>query len=198
MMLCILLWTTAGVLIAAFIATLSILCAPMRISIMFDTRTRPAFLFKLALFGGLLPVFSTADKQHERSKKGPTEAASRKPRISKRLNVAAFAARMLLEMPTLISKIFSRVKLERVDANIRFGLPDPADTGIVYGALIPILQLISVPERWNVVLHPDFGNQVFDGRGHMGARFVPVALIAPMLSFAWATMVLPRLSGVFR
>jgi hypothetical protein len=198
MKLCILLWTTAGVLIAAFIATLSILCAPMRISIMFDTRTRPAFLFKLALFGGLLPVFSTADKQHERSKKGPTEAASRKPRISKRLNVAAFAARMLLEMPTLISKIFSRVKLERVDANIRFGLPDPADTGIVYGALIPILQLISVPERWNVVLHPDFGNQVFDGRGHMGARFVPVALIAPMLSFAWATMVLPRLSGVFR
>jgi hypothetical protein len=197
-MLGILLWAIAGVLIVAFIATLSILCAPMRISILFDTRTRPAVLFKLALFGGLLPVFSTADKPHERSTNGPREAASRKPRRSKRRNLAALAARMLREMPTLISKIFSRVTLEKVDAKIRFGLPDPADTGIVYGALIPILQLIGVPERSNVALHPDFGNQVFDGRGHIGARFVPVALIAPMLSFAWATMVLPRLAGVFR
>lgn len=198
MMLDILLWIMAGVLIVAFFAALSILCAPMRISITLNTQTRPAFLFKVALFGGLLPVFSTADKQYERSTKVSTEAASREPRSPERRNVAAFAARMLRELPTLISKILSRVKLERVDATIRFGLPDPADTGIVYGALIPILPLISVPKRSHVVLHPDFGDQVFDGCGHMGVRFVPIALIAPILSFAWATMVLPRLSGAFR
>jgi hypothetical protein len=170
----------------------------MRISVMFDTQNRPAFFFKAALFDGLLPVISTAKRRQKKPTKQGTKSASYKSRTPLRRNIAAFAPYMLRELPKLVSKFASRVKLERVDAKIRFGFSDPADTGIVYGALIPLLQLIGVSERSNIVLHPDFGHEVFDGRGHIGARFVPIALIAPMLGFAWVTMVLPRLSGVFR
>lgn len=198
MMLGFLMCTIAGVLVVVFFAAISMLCMPMRISVMFDTHNRPAFFFKAALFDGLLPVISTAEPRRKKPTKQRAKAASPKSRAPRRQDIAAFAPRMLRELPKLVSKVVSRVKLEGVDAKIRFGLSDPANTGIVYGALIPLLQLIGVTERSNIVLHPDFGHEVFDGRGHIGARFVPIALIAPMLGFAWVTMVLPRLSGVFR
>lgn len=192
-MLEILLWTIAVILIVAFIAVASVLCMPMRISVMFDTHNRPAFSFKMAPFGGLLPIVLTSERWKKR-----TNAASKKSRKALHQNVAALAPRILRGLPGLISKVTSRVKLEKVDANIRFGLSDPANTGILYGALIPLLQLIGVSERSYIVLKPDFGNEVFDGSGHIATRFLPIALIAPMLGFAWVTMVLPRLSGVFR
>jgi hypothetical protein len=197
-MLEILLWTIAAILILAFSAVASVLCMPIRISFMFDTHNRPAFSFKMAPFGGLLPIVLTSERWKKRSTKQRTKAASNKSRKALHQNVAALAPRILRELPELISKVVSRVKLERVDANIRFGLSDPANTGILYGALIPLLQLIGVSERSYIVLKPDFGNEIFDGSGHMATRFVPIALIAPMLGFAWVTMVLPRLSGVFR
>lgn len=197
-MLGILMWTIAGVLVVLIFAAISMLCIPMRISVMFDTQNRPAFFFRVTLFGGVLPVISTADARRKKPAKQRAKAASPKSRAPRRREIAAFAPRMLRELPKLVSKVVSRVKLEVVDAKIRFGLSDPANTGIVYGALIPLLQLIGVAERSNIVLHPDFGDEVFDGRGHIGVRFVPIALIAPMLGFAWVTMVLPRLSGVFR
>ncbi len=105
---------------------------------------------------------------------------------------------MLRQCPSLISKIVERVKLERVEANIRFGLSDPADTGALYGVLFPLLQLINTSQPSHIVLQPDFGNQAFGGRGHMGARFIPIRLVAPMLSFTWTTIIVPRISGAFR
>lgn len=197
-MLGILLWLIVGVLAVASVAVLSILCVPARISVMFDTQSQPMCLVKVALFGGLLPVISTAGEPQDDSNDRLERPASRRFSSSDRRRVTAFVPHMLREMPGLISKIARRVKLERVDARIRFGLSDPADTGIIYGTMIPILNLIGVPERSDLVLHPEFGSEVFDGHGHIGARFVPIALIAAMVNFAWATMVLPRISGVFR
>ncbi len=193
-----LLLTITALLTVAFIIVLSVLCMPVRVSVIFDTQNRPAMLFRVALFGGLLPIVSTARRRQKRPAKKQTKAASIQSRMRARRNVAAFARRLLRNLPMLVSKIVSRVRLERVDAKIRFGLADPANTGVVYGALMPLLQLIGVTERSSIVLHPDFGHEVFDGQGHIGARFVPIALIAPMLSFAWVTMVLPRLSEEFR
>lgn len=197
-MLAILLWIVVGVLIAALLAVLGLLSAPARISIVFDTQARPVFRVRVALAGGLLPVFSTADKQEERSTRRPRLNRARNPRTAKGWRDPAYAAGMLREMPRLVSRVFRCVRLESVEAKVSFGLPDPADTGIVYGALIPIVNAIGGSSRSHVVLHPDFGNQAFDGRGRLGLRFVPVALFVPMLGFAWATMVLPRISGAVR
>ncbi len=197
-MFALLLWAIAGALIVAVITAVGILCTSVRINVIFDTEAQPAFLVKAAVFGGLLPVVSMPHKRRRRSPKRSVATPSHKPLSSRRRKFARFAPRMLRECPSLISKIVERVKLERVEANIRFGLSDPADTGALYGVLLPLLQSINISQQTNVVLHPDFGNQVFGGRGHMGARFVPITLIAAMLSFAWATMILPRLSGAFR
>ena len=198
MMLGLVLWTIAGVLIVAFIAAVSMLCIPMRISIIFDAQRQPAFFFKVFLLDGLLPVISRTEQRRKKNAKKRAKTGSSKSRAPRRQDVAAFAPHMLRELPNFVSKVVRRVKLEKVDANFRFGLLDPADTGIVYGALIPLLQLFGASKRSNIVLNPDFSQEVFDGRGHIGARFLPIALIAPILGFAWVTMVLPRLSRVFR
>ena len=193
-----LLWTFAGLLIAVAMIAIGILCTPVCISVVFDTDARPSFLVKVALVGGLLPPISTTGRQHGRSIKRPKQATAPRPRKAKPAKAIAFAPRMLREVPGLISSIASRVKLERANAEIRFGLSDPADTGMVYGMLIPVLQFLTISERTNIALHPDFGDQVVDGRGRVGIRFVPLAIVVPMLGFAWAAVVMPRLSGAFR
>ena len=194
----ILLSTIIAILIFAIVAVVSVLCTPMRISVMFDTRNRPRYCFKVVLLGGLFPIVLAPKRWSEPSTGQRTKEPSHRSRAAQRRYVSAYAPRMLCKFPGLVFKVFSRVKLERLEAKIRFGLPDPAETGIVYGALTPLLQFIDLSERSNIVVHPDFGSEVFDGRGHLGTRFLPIALVAPVLGFAWVTMVAPRLTGVFR
>ena len=190
----VILWIIAGILILAGLAILGALCTPLRISAKFDTRARPAFAVDMAAFGGLLPVYKAAKRPGGPARKAKRRTKSRS-RTSTRENIMVYAPRMLRDGPRLVSRIAGRVKFEGLDADISFGLPDPADTGMVYGALTPVTHLLGAAEHSHVTLHPDFDNIVFDGRGHIAARFTPVTLIPPILSFAWTAIVSPRLSG---
>lgn len=194
MTVAVILWAIAGLLIMACIAVLGALFTPLRISVAFDTDAKPAFILKMAVFGGLLPVVSTTGKRTEGSAVKTKRRAKFQSRKSARLNIACYAPRMLRDGPRLVSRIAACVKLEAVGANISFGLPDPADTGMIYGALTPVVRLAGNTEHSQISLTPDFNDVILNGRGHITARFMPFALILPLLSFAWTVFVSPRLS----
>jgi hypothetical protein len=190
-----LLWLVAGLLILVSVAALGALCTPLRITVAFDTAAKPAFKFKMAVYGGLLPVVSTSGKRSRGSAAKTRRPAEPRSRQSSRLDNAGYARRMLRDGPRLICRIASRVKFETVDADISFGLPDPADTGMIYGMLSPVARLVGTAEHSSVSLHPDFNDAALDGHGRITARFTPAALIAPIFSFAWTVFFSPRLSA---
>ena len=192
------LWVIAGFLILTSVAALGVLCTPLRVSVEFDTDAKPAFLFKMAVYGGLLPVVSTTGKRPKGAARETKRRAAPKSRTPTRQNRAVYASRMLRNGPRLIARIAARVKFEAVDANISFGLPDPADTGMIYGALTPLVRLVGAAGRSHIALYPDFNDVVFNGHGRIAVRFTPVALIPPMFSFGWNTFVSRQLLGGIR
>lgn len=187
MILGVILSIIAGSLILVGLVALAILCTPLRVSAAFDTAARPTFRVKMALFGGLLPISFAPGKapKRRRQPKPRTKPPARKP-----TRVAVHAPRMLRNGPRFATKLISQVKLEGLDAHIRFGFPDPADTGMVYGALTPATRCF----RHHVSLQPDFDGAVLAGRGRIAARLTPATLIPPVLGFAWAVFVTPRQS----
>lgn len=73
--------------------------------------------------------------------------------------------------------------LRRVDAQLRFGLEDPADTGRLYGMLVPGLMLLDSRMPGRVAVAPDFEHAGLAGRAAGELRIVPLRVLAPLASF---------------
>ena len=73
-------------------------------------------------------------KPKERASKRKKKKRSAKPYLS--LLVTKGVARGLLKLPR---RILSGVRVTHLDARLRIGLDDPADTGMLYSALWPVL-----------------------------------------------------------
>lgn len=73
--------------------------------------------------------------------------------------------------------------LRRVDAQLRFGLEDPADTGRLYGMLVPGLMLLDSRMPGRVAVAPDFEHAGLAGRAAGELRIVPLRVLAPVASF---------------
>ena len=192
MMLAAILWIVAGLLILVVAVGAAALCTPSRITMAFDTDAKPAYALKIALFWGVLPVVMPS----KRRRKGPRKRKRRGSDTAGRRRFWTHGPRMLRNAPRLLSRLIARVKLETLDLTVRVGLADPADTGVLYGALAPMAQLLS--GRTHVAVRPDFDTMGLSGRGMVSARLVPIALLPPILGFAWTTVVAPRFAAARR
>ena len=70
-----------------------------------------------------------------------------------------------------------------VRAHLRFGTGDPCDTGQLWGVLSSFFVLLHRKTHANIVLEPDFGDQVFDLNARAKVRFAPLVLLAVSLGY---------------
>lgn len=73
--------------------------------------------------------------------------------------------------------------LRRVDAQLRFGLDDPADTGYLFGVLSLALIFIRSAAPGPVAVAPDFEQAGLSGRAAGELRIVPLRVLAPVAAF---------------
>lgn len=186
-----------GVLVLLLIISIGLLCIPIRICINLDTACTPPINIKMALCGGLFPEFPINGKG---SKKGTQKntAAAKKPDKSTYGGTIKYTPHIFKATARLISRVFKQIKLEKINADIVFGLPDPADTGSFYGLLTPFLLIADIPKTSNIALRPNFSEAVFAGSGHLAARLWPIALVLPILSFIWRAFISPKVMEKFR
>jgi hypothetical protein len=166
-------------------------CTPVRLSVDFHGSREPLLQIKAVCLGGLWSTFLTNGVRSKSNNKKHDEQKTNKPA---RKSIAPYIPYMLKAAPRLVSRAFAHIKIETVSAHIKFGLPDPADTGVLYGVLTPFTLLAEGP----VSLQPNFGDAMLEGRCLIVARFTPITLVLPALNFAWSVFIFPRLSKVFR
>jgi len=171
-----------------------VFCTPVLVSVDFNTAAKRLFYIKAAFFGGLCPMFSTS----ELSKPAAGKSKKHSEKKSARKRSMAQVYHMVGAAPGLAAKIIAQVKIETLNVHIAFGLPDPADTGVIYGVLAPFALLAEAPKAVDLSLHPNFGGAMFESRCHLVARFTPIALVLPALNFVWVAFVSPRLAKAFR
>ena len=90
-----------------------------------------------------------------------------------------------------MQRLLGRCRYDGLEADVAFGLDDPADTGAIYGALYPLVHQLQSAAT-HVRVQPVFEGVVFAAVGRVGMRFTPVRLVWPMIAFGSAVLFPPR------
>ncbi|PQO24796.1 hypothetical protein C2I36_01560, partial [Rhodobacteraceae bacterium WD3A24] len=88
-------------------------------------------------------------------------------------------------VPRLIAGLLGRFHLHRVRLDGAFGLPDPAETGHVFGLLTPLIYATPPSSRIAVRVRPVFTGPHLSGEAEAVIRVIPLTLLGPAIRFGW-------------
>jgi hypothetical protein len=84
----------------------------------------------------------------------------------------------------LLRTLAGRITIRRASADVRIGLADPADTGVLYGIMAPALVMLDGRFPGGLTVTPDFTGERLAGNAEGDIRVVPLGLVPPIMSFA--------------
>jgi hypothetical protein len=76
--------------------------------------------------------------------------------------------------------------IKKARLHVRFGLDDPADTGMLYGYVSPLIALCAAAGPDRIVVTPEFAQAEWGYRAQFKAEFVPLRIVAVLLRFVFA------------
>lgn len=194
------LWTIAVAVMVPIGLVFAALALPVHLRLQAETGEAGRVRAHLRLFGGLTPWIRLVDTGRETARNQPAPPAktaqapdepARKKRRRRRGWLRpdrAMLRRALAALPDLIAGEVRRIHLDRLEIDADLGLDDPADTGRLFGVIMPLVYLPR-PGWARLDLRPDFAGARFDGRALAALHLTPAALLGPVIRFAWAVFV---------
>lgn len=179
--------SAVGGLLAGLVllALLGLLALPLRLALEAETGAARRLRLRLQPLGGLAPWIALADSDR------PARRRPRRPAPQRRRRrwrpPADWSGRLLRALPGFVAEALGRVRIERLAVEGAVGLADPADTGVLFGWLMPLGQVLRGP-RVRIDLRPDFAGARVEGRAEAVLRLVPLAALGPLVRLGWAVM----------
>lgn len=173
----ILLW----VMVVFGLALVGMLVLPVRFRA--HLRSAPALAYRLEVraLAGLAPTVVLVDSARPSRRRQRVNA----PRKRGRTKGPATRPRVWTSVPRLIRGLIGAICLEYLNIEAEIGLPDPADTGRVYGYLVPLEYGACGAPRCSVSVRPHFAGPLFAGEADAAARVAAISLVPPILRFIW-------------
>lgn len=171
---------------------LFLLCVPLELVFELEVNGRAKFGLRLVWFFGLI------SQEVKKGKKKPKEekdkvADQRKPAGGKKkagdIKTVFQILRtrgLLRHVIRLFRGIIRSFRIKELSVNLRLGLDNPADTGLLFAVIGPAMPFLSSSRFHQVALEPSFGGAVCQGslRGVVGLQ--PVRLIPPVTGFIFS------------
>ncbi len=120
----------------------------------------------------------------------PDEPSATKATSGLGLRDCRGVSRMLHAAPRLLKGLLSVFRIERLHVKGTAGLADPADTGQLFGAILPLTYILPT-RRFSIDLQPDFNGPSLDCEVDASIRVHPIRIIPPALRFGWQVFVRP-------
>lgn len=161
------------VLAAVTASAVAFLFVPLDLSLRVEARGVFRFHYSVTWLFGLL-------RREGDVHSGRDEGADRRGRALARRRVWAavrspgFSRRGLV----LLGRLLRRVHVRELRAIARFGTEDPADTGQLYGALLPILAPLRALPVATLEIEPDFEHNAICGTGVLAVRVLPIIVLS--------------------
>lgn len=179
-------WFAAG--LATLLAIVGLLAIPISIEVEIERTDRTRTRWQLRGLFGLVRARSDRTGAAARERQAPERPARPRHRRGAarrgRAALAALRARGFLPRAARLARDLRRqVHLPRFFLRARFGFDDPADTGQLYGALVPSLLLASA-SGLDVRCQPSFDDAGVEGACGATLHVRPLSVIALGLAFA--------------
>ena len=168
--------------VVLFAALILVLSTPLRLELAVRFGNASGARATLRLLGGYGPPVLFSRKSGKARRKIVTKVAEPKQRTKRRVTRPL---RLVQAIAILFGDILRQVSLTSARIDVRFGLGDPAETGALYGRLLPLAQTAASRRRICVSLKPDFEAAVIDGRAEVTLSLTPIRLVLPFAQFAW-------------
>ncbi len=180
------LWALASALILLVLLAGLVLMTPVKLAMTLETSPTWRLEATLRLIDGLMPAISVPASHNDRRKNRPSKPGrARKARKRASRRSSARILRAISAMPRLLAGLLRRIHFDRLSVDADVGLGDPADTGQLFGLMIATTHAMPSKQNVSIVIRPDFAELRASGRLDAELSFVPLALIAPGVRFAW-------------
>lgn len=174
----------AAYLIASLaLLTLLVLCVPVDISLRFDTSQKPKFGIRLRWLFGLVTSELTGEKKPSDDTSKPEQKRLEFSTILDILRTKGLASHFF----QLVRNIFRKIKIKELAADLKVGLDNPADLGLLFAFLAPLNLLAHYLSPYPVSLQPNFTEEAFlQGHACATARLQPILLVPQIAGFAFS------------
>ncbi|MEJ2636702.1 MAG: DUF2953 domain-containing protein [Calditrichia bacterium] len=184
-----------AILAILFGLLLLLLSIPVDFIFQFDSRQSPALHFQIGWLFSLARFKIGKKKKIKPKRKNPDKKKAkkrgRKKGASKFRFLGLITEALLRRVFRLLLDIFRAIHFRKVGADIRAGLGEPADTGMIFGLTSPVFLLLPNSVQSQIRLSPDFGDEaVFAGDASGSIRLWPIEIIFIALKFIFSRPVL--------
>lgn len=177
------LWVLASALMLFVLTMGLVLTTPVKLALTMQTSPKWRLNTSVRLIGGLTPAISFhGDDDGGRPAKARKTRKARK-RASRRLSTGLLRA--ISAAPQFLAESLRCIHLDRLSVDADVGLGDPADTGQFFGMITAVMPAMPSKQNVSIVIRPDFIEPRAAGRLDAELSFVPLALFAPGVRFAW-------------
>ena len=182
-------WVIIALASLAVIVVL-VLSVPLDAVLRIDVYGRPKFNLRLAWLFGLVSKEITKKKKKPEYKK-EADNGKRKPRkrgLGPKTILKILRARGLLGQIKLLLKGILRLPwIKDLAADLKVGLGDPGDTGLLFALIGPATFFVGSSFPNQIKVQPSFADEaVLEGSLHGALRLRPVQLIPPLLRFVFS------------
>jgi len=102
---------------------------------------------------------------------------------ARQLRALLFSPDFLPSLLRLARRLLRQLKPQRLQLRLKAGLGDPADTGRLWGALVPLALLLTSVGAESIWVEPDFSRRCFELDGHATVRVIPGVLLLVLLGY---------------
>ncbi|HEY82406.1 MAG TPA: hypothetical protein G4O01_03845 [Dehalococcoidia bacterium] len=171
------------IIASAALAALLILAlfVPLELAVQLSTAERPRLRMRLVwLFGLVRKEIGRGEKKPAAPKK------TGKKRINPRDILSLLQTKGLLQQLKIsLQGMLRSLEIKNLTADFKVGLGDPADTGLLFALLAPVILWLNSSLPLRISAQPSFADApTFTGYSHGAVRVRPIRLVIPLLRFA--------------
>jgi len=131
-------------------------------------------------------MFGLIGKDIGGKKKMPKKKAEKRKRNIKPLLALLRTRGFPKKLSRLIRDIFRLLNVHELKLNLRVGLSDPAETGLLFAVIGPTMVYLKSLSSLDVQIQPDFEQERLQGYVKGDLRVLPIRFIKPLIIFAFS------------
>jgi len=172
-----------------------LLCVPLDTTLSLDSKTRPRLKLRMVWLFGLISKEPGQKKRPEKEKARVKKKPEKKRGLDLKTTLRLLQTRGLLrQFLILIRDLFTQLRLREVVVNLRLGLGNPADTGLLFAVIGSATPLLNLPSRYQLNVIPSFHDEaVLEGYLHGVLRLRPIGLVGALIRFVFSPATLRAL-----